>query len=179
LRANRACGARVRASAAALPFVSGSFDLVSSNMVFEHLPTVHAPLAECHRVLRPGGQLVLHTPNGFDIVSLAARVVPNRWHPPLVSRLEQRAPEDVYPTYYRFNRLARIKPALAAEGFSRIDVQYLNHPEIYGHVPLLGPLERAWHRVARRVPWLRGTLLVQATRPESAEPSTARRGGEA
>jgi SAM-dependent methyltransferase len=46
-----------------LPFPPASFDLVYSIEVFEHLHRPYDTLQECHRVLRPGGSLVLSTPN--------------------------------------------------------------------------------------------------------------------
>jgi SAM-dependent methyltransferase len=42
---------------------SGSFDLVVSFEMFEHLEHGEDYLRECHRVLRPGGRLILSTPN--------------------------------------------------------------------------------------------------------------------
>lgn len=46
-----------------LAFADESFDLVVSFEVFEHLEAPKEYLAECRRVLRPGGRLVLSTPN--------------------------------------------------------------------------------------------------------------------
>ena len=42
-----------------LPFADGSFDLVVSAVSFHHWQDQGAGLAECHRVLSPGGRLVL------------------------------------------------------------------------------------------------------------------------
>jgi ubiquinone/menaquinone biosynthesis C-methylase UbiE len=42
-----------------LPFPDGSFDLVVSAVSFHHWHDQAAGLAECHRVLAPGGRLVL------------------------------------------------------------------------------------------------------------------------
>lgn len=41
--------------AEAMPLPADSFDLVSSNGVLHHTPNIAAALAECRRVLRPGG----------------------------------------------------------------------------------------------------------------------------
>jgi SAM-dependent methyltransferase len=41
-----------------IPFSDGFFDVVVSNQVFEHVPDLHAVLAEISRVLRPGGVLL-------------------------------------------------------------------------------------------------------------------------
>jgi SAM-dependent methyltransferase len=44
-----------------LPFRDGSYDLVFSHSVIEHVVSAEAYLAECARVLRPGGVLYLST----------------------------------------------------------------------------------------------------------------------
>ncbi|MBV8636814.1 MAG: class I SAM-dependent methyltransferase [Candidatus Eremiobacteraeota bacterium] len=46
-----------------LPFDDGSFDLVTSFQVIEHISNVERYLAEIRRVLRPGGTGLLTTPN--------------------------------------------------------------------------------------------------------------------
>ena len=46
-----------------LPFADGTFDVVTSFELIEHLPDARAHLAEVRRVLRPGGVLVVSTPN--------------------------------------------------------------------------------------------------------------------
>ena len=48
-----------RASATELPVASGSFDVVVSCLVLEHVEDLDAALDEVSRVLRPGGRLVL------------------------------------------------------------------------------------------------------------------------
>jgi SAM-dependent methyltransferase len=53
-----ACG-----SSEALPFARGSFDGVLLNEVLEHVPDEVTTLREIHRVLRPGGHLVVMSPN--------------------------------------------------------------------------------------------------------------------
>jgi 2-polyprenyl-3-methyl-5-hydroxy-6-metoxy-1,4-benzoquinol methylase len=48
-----------------VPFASASFDLVWCSEVLEHLADPRAALAELRRVLRPGGVLLLTTPNSY------------------------------------------------------------------------------------------------------------------
>jgi SAM-dependent methyltransferase len=60
----QAVGARaIRANLAALPLADASVAAVTSFQVIEHLWTPWEFLAECARVLRPGGLLVVTTPN--------------------------------------------------------------------------------------------------------------------
>jgi SAM-dependent methyltransferase len=51
----------VQGDGARLPFRGGTFDLVFSHSVIEHVASAEEYLHECHRVLRPGGVLYLST----------------------------------------------------------------------------------------------------------------------
>jgi SAM-dependent methyltransferase len=53
----------VAASGCRLPFADGSFDVVTSFETLEHLESRRSFLEELRRVLRPGGLLILSTPN--------------------------------------------------------------------------------------------------------------------
>jgi ubiquinone/menaquinone biosynthesis C-methylase UbiE len=159
---NRSLPLRVGADAAQLPFADCGFDLVTSNMVFEHVAAPLALLKEIRRVLRRGGRLIVLTPNWLDIVTIAARLMPNRWHPAIVSRVEERGAADVYPTHFLFNRPATIEKLLRQAGFKKWSVESLEHPDVYAHVPLVARVEAAWHKLARKWPALRGALLVEA-----------------
>ncbi len=52
-----ACGGQ------ALPFADGSFPTVVSNCVLEHIPPLEETLREIHRVLAPGGKLIITVPS--------------------------------------------------------------------------------------------------------------------
>jgi SAM-dependent methyltransferase len=52
----------VAADIVALPFGDGVFDAVKASEVLEHVAAVPRALAECRRVLRPGGHLVITVP---------------------------------------------------------------------------------------------------------------------
>lgn len=51
-----------------LPFPDESFDLVWSSEVIEHLEQPQRVLAELRRVLRPGGDIILTTPNSYALL---------------------------------------------------------------------------------------------------------------
>ena len=46
--------------ASGLPFDDGSFDAAMSSQVFEYLDDIPSGLAEIHRVLKPGGRVLIH-----------------------------------------------------------------------------------------------------------------------
>lgn len=62
-RNRQACPARVAADAECLPFASASFDVVGAFELIEHVSDVSATLAEADRVLKPGGLIVVVSPN--------------------------------------------------------------------------------------------------------------------
>jgi 2-polyprenyl-3-methyl-5-hydroxy-6-metoxy-1,4-benzoquinol methylase len=55
-----------------LPYADGSFEVVILSEVVEHLGTYHLVISEAGRVLKPGGHLLLSTPNIHRVHS--------RWH---------------------------------------------------------------------------------------------------
>ncbi|MFQ5849126.1 MAG: methyltransferase domain-containing protein [Candidatus Binatia bacterium] len=54
---------------ATFPFKGGSFDYVLSRESIEHLENQASFVRECARVLKPGGKLVLTTPNVLHLIS--------------------------------------------------------------------------------------------------------------
>lgn len=58
-----------------LPFPDSSFDIITCSEVVEHLDNYRRLLAEMHRVARPGGLVVVTTPN---VINLKSRVK-NLW----------------------------------------------------------------------------------------------------
>jgi ubiquinone/menaquinone biosynthesis C-methylase UbiE len=70
----------VQGSAAALPFASGSFDLVVAFEVIEHLEAWRTMLEEIRRLLAPGGRFVVSTPNKSYYEESRRRSGPNPFH---------------------------------------------------------------------------------------------------
>ena len=59
-----------------LGYTEGTYDVVAMSQVIEHVPDPAVLLKECRRVLRPGGRLVLSTPNAR---SVAHRIFGRHW----------------------------------------------------------------------------------------------------
>lgn len=147
-----------------LPFRDGSFDLVFSRSVFEHLEQPSRTFREVARVLRPGGRVVAVTPNKYDYASLAARLVPSRFHRFF---LRTAAGEDVYddfPTFFRCNTRRALRRAVAGTGLTLARLEYVRHYPYY----LMFSLPLFWLGVAYdriitrlRLDMLQPTLYVE------------------
>jgi SAM-dependent methyltransferase len=60
----------IQGDAQNLPFADNSFDLLVSCETIEHLPDVESAIRGMHRVTRPGGKLLLTTPNYANFMGL-------------------------------------------------------------------------------------------------------------
>jgi dolichol-phosphate mannosyltransferase len=112
-------GRLVRASCERLPFADGSFDGLIHSEVIEHIPDDPAILAECHRVLRPGGILVLGTPDY------------GRWLWPVLEWMHSR----LLPGGYAHEHITRfthrtLADRLTGGGFAILDCRYVGGCEM-------------------------------------------------
>ncbi len=132
---------RVAADIERLPFATGSFDLVSANMVLEHVADAPQLLREVSRVLRSGGSFLFHTPNRWFYQILLTLWVPQRWRQRAASVLERREIDDVFPTHYRVNTAPAIRAAAAAAGLEVELLRFVNSGLTFTHVPPLALAE--------------------------------------
>ena len=139
----------VGADAESLPFAAGSFDLLLSSDVVEHLPNLEGHVAEAARVLTVGGHYVLKTPNRLAATPyyrLRGLYDSYFWHPSMSSPGEMRA-------------------LLARHGF---DVRFLAAPRLTDAQARKIPVKQL-RPLARRMPlrwlpvWFRPHLEVVAT----------------
>jgi len=125
LKSHRTIARKVCGSVTTLPFTTESFDVVSSNMVFEHLDDPERQLKEIARVLRPNGVLVFHTPNVRGYPTVLAKLVPEFVKKKLIWTLERRKEEDVYPTFYRINSPEQIHDMAERAGLSVVSLRMI------------------------------------------------------
>ncbi len=130
LMKHRTLSVRVHGDINRLPFRDGSFDVVSANMVVEHLRDPVAQFTEIKRVLKPGGIFVFHTPNYFCPLVFLASLTPDTLKRRLIKLLEGRSEEDVFPTYYRANTEKSINQLAYTVGF---DVEEMKLVTSSGH----------------------------------------------
>lgn len=104
-----------------LPYEDATFDVVFSKYVFEHLDRPLNVLRELRRVLKPGGHLLIHTPNRWHYVAIGATVTPMRFHVWFNER-RGRVQEDTFPTRYRINDEKTIRRLAAAARFRVVEL---------------------------------------------------------
>jgi len=108
---------RVKAIGGQLPFKDGTFDLVTANMVIEHVVDPVNFLKDISRVLRPGGHFLFVTPNRITPMLAVSRVVPEMIKKRVVHFLEGRDFADIFPTLYRMNGPREIRTYSDRTGF--------------------------------------------------------------
>jgi 2-polyprenyl-3-methyl-5-hydroxy-6-metoxy-1,4-benzoquinol methylase len=120
LQAHRNLKNPVLGSLTSLPFSDGAFELVTANMVVEHLDQPQIVLNEIRRILRPGGRFIFHTPNVRCFSIRIASWLPQFLKNILIRFLEGRREHDVFKTFYRMNTPEAVEE-LGQEADFRID----------------------------------------------------------
>lgn len=114
-----------------IPLDSSCVDLAMCRSVLEHVERPLEVYAELNRLLKPGGHFIFLTANLWDYASLIARLVPNRFHPWIVSKTEGRKEEDVFPIQYRSNTRRSVKQFAELAGFEIVSFKYLGQYPSY------------------------------------------------
>jgi len=98
----------VRADATELPFADGAFDLAFGLDIIEHLDDDGGFARGMHRVLRPGGHLVLSTHNAWSLQHVLGLAI---------SAIQGKEWLGWDPTHVRFYTASSLKRLLEATGF--------------------------------------------------------------
>ncbi|TAK68336.1 MAG: class I SAM-dependent methyltransferase [Dehalococcoidia bacterium] len=167
-RANRNIDAAARADLGALPFADRVFDIAISSHVAEHLTQPERVFAELTRVLKPGGRLLMLTPNRWHYVTVSSALLPHRFHL-TYNRWRGVDAHDIFPTVYRANTAGRLRRLSERAGLEVEELQqFETEPEYLAfstptYVAGVG-FERLVNRVDALKP-LRVNLLLVARKP--------------
>jgi 2-polyprenyl-3-methyl-5-hydroxy-6-metoxy-1,4-benzoquinol methylase len=165
---------RVCATLDALPFPDQAFDLVTCNMVVEHLADPKTSLGEMVRLVSPNGRLVIHTPNLLNYLVFANHIVGKMLPRKLVLRLVQasdkRGESDIFPTYYRANSVTKLRQLFEAFSLRLESTRILTSPQPYFRFfAPLAFLELLWMRITMSwIPDFGATILVVSRVPKEA-----------
>jgi SAM-dependent methyltransferase len=107
------------ANAGVIPYADGTFDIVFSDNVLEHLEDPIEVFREVARVLKSGGAFLFKTPNKWHYMPTIARLTPH-WFHQYVNRLRGRPEADTFPTLYRANTKETVM-RFAAEAGMRVE----------------------------------------------------------
>ncbi len=172
LRSHRGISVRVCGDGGTLPFADGSFDLVTANMVVEHLAEPQSQFREIGRVLKPDGVFLFHTPNATGYPTLMARALPDSVRARMADLLEGRAAgEDRFETFYRANTPADIGRAASPCGFAVERIDLIRSSAMFPTFLPLAAVELLFLRALARpsLSWLRPNLIA-VLRKRSAGP---------
>ena len=142
-----------------LPIADRKADVVIMSELIEHLVDPDTAIAEAKRVLKPGGHLLLSTPN---LAAWYNRALLTLGVQPVFSEVSLRAvygrPGHVVAGHLRLYTRRALTEFLAASGFRRITVKGARYHDVPGP---LRPLDLAFCRW----PSAASILLVHARRP--------------
>jgi SAM-dependent methyltransferase len=144
---------------ARLPLADVSVDVCFADAVVEHLTDVDTFFSECARVLRPGGHLLVRTPNTWNYATIATRLIPNRFHARVLARVQpSRKDEDIFPTVYRCNTARKLRRQLERNGLTAVLVPFESEPAYLSFSRSLYALGVLHQRYAPRL--FRRTLMA-------------------
>ncbi len=130
---------RAAAFSDAIPFRAGSFDVIFSSWLLEHLERPSRTFSEISRVLRPGGAFVFITPNKRHPLALLNRGLGRfaRLQGRMVERFYGRAHADTFPTYYRANETAVLRELCHFHNLHLADLYTIPDPTYLAFSPAL------------------------------------------
>ena len=168
---------RIRGDIGQLPFRNDSFDIVTANMVVEHLQEPLKQFREIARVLKPGGLFIFHTPNYYSPLVLIASFTPDSLKRKIIWLLERRTEEDVFRTYYRANTEKDIRQIAQAAGLltEKITLVTSSGHALFALFPPVTVLELLYLKTIKRyhpLRHLRGNMIAVLRKPDHTRSQT-------
>lgn len=115
-----------------LPFADGTFDLIVSDFVFEHIADPALVSKELQRILKPGGWICARTPNKYCLISLVTRLIHNSKHMGILRRVQpERQSIDVFPTVFKLNDKRAITTWFPPDAFDNFTYRYEAEPSYF------------------------------------------------
>lgn len=168
LKKHRSISLKVRGNINRLPFPDSFFDLVTANMVVEHLADPREQFHEINRVLKPGGRFLFHTPNTLGYPTVMAKLTPEKLKHKLIYLLDGRREEDVFETYYSANNKRQIAALAQMTGFEVAKIRMIVSDAVFALVPPIAIPELIYIRLLMTKPFAawRTTIIASLKKNE-------------
>ena len=125
------------------------FDLATLRMVVEHIQHPRPVAERLASLVRPGGHVVIYTPNRWSICSLTASMTPHFIHERAAQFLWRAKDEDVFPTAYKMNTRDDLRCVFEEHGFQETGFAVLACCNIAQRSRLAHPIELALWRASK------------------------------
>jgi len=151
-----------------IPLERESADLAACKFLLEHLADPPRFFRRAHMILRPGGEIVLMTPNilyyPYGANYLLSRLLPQERRMRVVRLLTGRSPGDIFPVYYRCNTPGRMRVELEAAGFDLLHLRTYSDCLASAVCRPLGALAVAYERAVNfaGIQGVKGFIVAEA-----------------
>lgn len=100
-----------------IPFETGTVDVITANMVIEHIVNIDKVLLEFHRILKPGGKFIFRTTNKNYPTLFIGNLIPKKMKDKIIYSIFGVRSHDIFKTTYPANTLMEIKKVFSVSGF--------------------------------------------------------------
>lgn len=114
-----------------LPFEDDYFDMIISRDVCEHLAKPLEIFGELKRVLKPGGKIIMITPNKYSYSSVISALLPTSFKKSYLRRFFGEKVYDNFPTFYLCNTKQQIRRIARKSGLIFRKLLAISHPPYY------------------------------------------------
>ena len=159
--------------AAEMPFEDGSYDVVFSQFLLEHVQDSQKTVNSIARVTAPGGLAALIIPNPTSPASTVAKLTPYSFHLYFKRKIQKydNVSEDTFPTFFAFKSVNTLKAQMQKAGFTDIEAAYI--PEMFyrfRYRPILIRLAMVYTKVllAANLNFLKSSVVVSGIKAEEA-----------
>lgn len=178
LKKHRSIKLRIQSDAYILPFKNNSFDYITANMFIEHAKNPGDIFQEVFRALKPGALFILHTTNLFNYGILAAKIFPDTLKRRIVTSLDGRKDEDIFPAYYKANTPRKIRFLAQSARFHIVDIKMVESAVLPRILLPLSLLDLLIVRISRwnMLRYCRPNIIAILEKPKAGHPLFAHSG---